>query len=91
MTRNARESAKARRLYRSLFDEDLEPDWTFRFGNYGSIDEHTKEIFILSDCVEDSLDTLIHEFLHHRHPEWDHHGRKFKSEIQRLLKKVVKY
>jgi len=84
------EKQKARRLYKTLFGKEFPKDWTINF-QYGATSFRDKEINIYTtDCVEDCLDTLVHEFTHLEHPTWQH-GKRFSAEVKRLLKMVVRY
>jgi hypothetical protein len=84
------EQRKIRRLYKTLFGKDFPADWSVSF-DYGCMNAEEKWIHIFtSDCMEDALDTLIHEFVHMENPTWDH-GAKFNKEVNRLLDKVLRY
>ena len=80
----------AHELYRRLFNEDFPADWRIYFSSLGQCDWICKEIVISMQDARDAVFTLIHEFLHMRHPEWKH-GERFAKEENRLLRKLSPY
>lgn len=78
----------ARNIYRLLFSEELPRGWRIEFGTLGVCNYDSKTIYIANEDVHDGLKTLIHEFIHQRHPDWTHNAR-WDREEQRLLKQLI--
>ena len=83
------EVKKVKRLYKFLFREKF-PKWVdICIGINGALTS-APTLFCAAPRVEDAIDTLCHEFVHMRHIKWKHDERFFK-EVERLIRKVVRY
>ena len=82
--------AKARRIFRQLFNRPFPKDWELVWLFSGATDFRSNRIY-LPDGLRgpDSYNTLVHEFVHLVMPSLNH-GPLFESVVRKLAKEARK-
>src|SRR5277367_3757255 len=86
--RDAKLTARAKRIWRVLFKEPFPKKWQFVWYFLGATDHRCKQL-LLVDGLDDmaAIDTLVHEFVHVKFPH-KRHGKGF-DKMVRMMRKVA--
>lgn len=79
-------TARAKRIYKILFQETFPQKWRFIWNFAGAADCYCKQIMLTGELKERAdIDTLCHEFVHVKFPK-KRHGKAFDKLVRKMVK-----